>query len=39
MRKGGAYIVTNSWGGGFPATGGYYSGSEIDGYLYDNMVL
>ncbi len=37
LTRGNAFIFTNSWGAPFSGSG-YYTGYNVDQYLYNNMV-
>lgn len=37
LKEGNAHVCTNSWGGSFSKSGGYYAGGKLDGYLFGNM--
>lgn len=37
LKQANAHVCTNSWGGMFSKSGGYYAGGKIDQYLYKNM--
>ena len=37
LRISKAHVCTNSWGGKFSKSGGYYAGGKIDDYLFKNM--
>jgi len=37
LKQAKAFVCSNSWGGRFPKSGGFYAGSKVDNYLYKNM--